>query len=70
MKLISSILIFLVFNFIPAFSDENLEFEIWKKNFKKIALQNNVSEKTFDTVMSKFSIRHNCIKCFFRDIIL
>ena len=40
MKLISSILIFLVFNFIPAFSDENLEFQKWKKNFKLIALQN------------------------------
>ena len=62
MKLISSIVIFLVFNFIPAFSDENLEFKIWKKNFKKIALQNNISEKTFDTVMSNTKFLPNVIK--------
>ena len=46
MKLISLIVIFLIFNFVPAFSDENLEFQKWKKNFKVIALQNNISEKT------------------------
>jgi membrane-bound lytic murein transglycosylase B len=62
MKLISSIVIFLIFNFIPAFSDENLEFKIWKKNFKKIALQNNISEKTFDTVMSNTKFLPNVIK--------
>ena len=62
MKLISSIVIFLIFNFIPAFSDENLEFQKWKKNFKKIALQNNISEKTFDTVMSNTKFLPNVIK--------
>ena len=62
MKLISSIVIFLIFNFIPAFSDENLQFKIWKKNFKKIALQNNISEKTFDTVMSNTKFLPNVIK--------
>ena len=62
MKLISTILIFLVFNFIPTFSDENLEFQKWKKNFKVIALQNNISEKTFDTVMSNTKFLPNVIK--------
>ena len=62
MKLISSIVIFLVFNFIPAFSDENSKFNIWKENFKKIALQNNISEKTFDTVMSNTKFLPNVIK--------
>ena len=62
MKLISSIVIFLIFNFIPAFSDENSKFKIWKKNFKKIALHNNISEKTFDTVMSNTKFLPNVIK--------
>ena len=62
MKLISLIVIFLIFNFIPAFSDENLEFQKWKKNFKVIALQNNISEKTFDTVMSNTKFLPNVIK--------
>ena len=62
MKLISLIVIFLIFNFIPAFSDENLEFQKWKKNFKIIALKNNISEKTFDTVMSNTKFLPNVIK--------
>ena len=62
MKLISLIVIFLIFNFIPVFSDENLEFQKWKKNFKVIALQNNISEKTFDTVMSNTKFLPNVIK--------
>ena len=48
MKLTSLIIIFLLFNFVSVFSDENIDFVKWKKNFKKIALQNNISEKTFD----------------------
>ena len=27
------------------------DFEKWKKNFKKLALKNDISEKTFDLVM-------------------
>ena len=62
MKLISSIIIFLICNFVPVFSDENLEFNIWKKNFKKIALQNNISKKTFDAVMVNTKFLPNVIK--------
>ena len=31
--------------------DNNINFEKWKNDFKQIALQNNISEKTFDKVM-------------------
>ena len=62
MKLISLIIIFLLFNFVSVFSDENIDFVKWKKNFKKIALQNNISEKTFDTVMLNTKFLPNVIK--------
>ena len=62
MKLTSLIIIFLLFNFVSVFSDENIDFVKWKKNFKKIALQNNISEKTFDTVMLNTKFLPNVIK--------
>ncbi len=62
MKLINSIIILLFFFFKPVLSDNNLDFQEWKKNFKKIALQNNVSEKTFDTVMANIKFLPNVIK--------
>ncbi len=46
----------------PAFSDDSLKFEQWKRNFKIIALEKNISEKTFDTVMSKTKFLPNVIK--------
>ena len=51
MKLISlifSIILFITFN---SQSNENIDFNNWKKNFKKIAIENNISEKTFDNAM-------------------
>ena len=51
MKLISQIFfLFLKFIF-NCFSSENNSFNEWKKNFKKVALANNISEKTFDEAM-------------------
>ncbi len=51
MKLIRSIL--LIYFFITAISfANNLEFIEWKKNFKNVALSNNISEKTFDIAMA------------------
>ena len=35
-----------------SFAQENIEFNTWKKNFKKVALKNNISENTFNMVMS------------------
>ncbi len=52
MKLIK--LYFLIFFFLLTnlSADDNLKFADWKKNFKNFALANNISEKTFDIVMS------------------
>ena len=47
---ISIIFSFLFFSF--AFADNNIDFNNWKKKFKFIALENNISEDTFDMVMS------------------
>ena len=52
MKLIKLILILSLFFHSNTLADTNIEFEKWKKNFKKIALENNISEATFDLVMS------------------
>ena len=62
MKLINSILFFffIIFNFANA--DLNKEFELWKNKFKKIALQNNISEKTFNIVMKDTRFLSNVIK--------
>ena len=45
-----------------ASADEYTNFENWKKNFKEKALLNNVSEKTFDLVMSDTKFLPNVIK--------
>ncbi len=62
MKLISYIFIFLLIGFNSAFSDNNSNFQVWKKNFKEIALKNNISEATFDTVMANTKFLPNVIK--------
>ena len=43
-------------------ANENDNFELWKKNFKKIALSNNISEETFDLVMVNTKFLPNVIK--------
>ena len=53
--------LFLFFHTI-SLANVNIEFENWKKNFKKIALKNNISEATFDLVMSNTSFLPNVIK--------
>ena len=57
MKLIKYVFIILISYFNIAYSDNYIKFQEWKKNFKKIALQNDISEETFDTVLAN-------IKCF------
>mgnify|MGYP001222019076 CR=1 FL=1 len=54
-------IILLTFN-VNVYADINKEFENWKKNFKKIALANNISGKTFDKVMSNTKFLPNVIK--------
>ena len=62
MKIIKYLLIILLTFNINVYADINIEFENWKKNFKKIALKNNISEKTFDKVMSNTKFLPNVIK--------
>ena len=52
MKVIKLIIIFFLINASLAYSNER-EFLIWKSEFKKHALSNDISEKTFDLVMNK-----------------
>ena len=57
------IFFFVTFFFISnSFADENVDFEIWKRNFKQRALNNNISEKTFDLVMTNTKFLPNVIK--------
>ena len=62
MKLIKLILILSLFFHPNTLADINIEFEKWKKNFKKIALENNISEATFDLVMSNTKFLPDVIK--------
>ena len=52
MKQINVFIIILVFSFTNVIAEEVLKFVEWKKNFKSLALTNNISEKTFDQAMS------------------
>ena len=62
MKLIKLIFFLSLFFHTISLADVNIEFENWKKNFKKIALKNNISEETFDLVMSNTKFLPNVIK--------
>ena len=62
MSLIKYILIFVILNISSAFSDNQVDFERWKTDFKKIALQKNISAKTFDIVMTNTKFLPNVIK--------
>ena len=62
MKLIKIIIFFflLLINFASA--NINKDFEIWKNNFKKVALENDISEETFNKVMADTKFLSNVIK--------
>ena len=62
MKLISYLFIFTIFIFTASLSDNQTDFLNWKKSFKKIALQNDISEKTFDMTMSNVKFLPDVIK--------
>jgi len=51
MKLISQIFFLFSLTILSCYSSENINFNEWKKNFKKVALASNISEKTFDEAM-------------------
>ena len=52
MKLVSILILILTLFIYYSYADDNLEFENWKKTFKAVALKNNISENTFNLVMS------------------
>ena len=52
MKLLSILILILTLFIYNSHADNNLEFENWKKTFKAVALKNNISENTFNLVMS------------------
>ncbi|MDC0940646.1 lytic murein transglycosylase [Candidatus Pelagibacter sp.] len=62
MKLINYIFIFIILFFTSSLADNQTDFSTWKNNFKKIALQNDISEKTFDKVMANVKFLPNVIK--------
>ena len=62
MKLINYILIFIILSFAHSLSADQTGFLAWKENFKKVALQNDISEKTFDKVMANVKFLPNVIK--------
>ena len=62
MRLIKLILFFFLITFSQTSADINKDFEIWKKKFKKIAIQNNISEDTFNKVMKDTKFLSNVIK--------
>jgi len=53
MKLIKTIFILLIFSFTYSLADNYSDFVKWKSKFKKIALNQNISEITIDIAMSK-----------------
>ncbi len=62
MKLTKFILFFLLLFIKVSNADINKDFEIWKNNFKKIAIKNNISEETFNKVMKDTKFLSNVIK--------
>ncbi|MBD1168347.1 lytic murein transglycosylase [Pelagibacterales bacterium SAG-MED06] len=62
MKVINYIFIFIILSIAPSFADNNSDFLVWKEKFKKVALQNDISEKTFDKVMANVKFLPNVIK--------
>ena len=62
MKLINYIFIFIILSFTPSLADNQTGFLVWKENFRQVALDNNISEKTFDKVMANVKFLPNVIK--------
>ena len=52
MKQISALFLLITFSIFSCFANDDLDFKTWKKEFKTKALENDISEITFDKVMS------------------
>ena len=62
MKQINFFLFFILISINFSFADINKDFENWKITFKKVALKNNISEETFNIVMSDTIFLSDVIK--------
>ena len=62
MKKIKIFFLILFFFNSNVFAKNNIDFEKWKIDFKQRALANNISEKTFDLVMTDTKFLANVIK--------
>ena len=62
MKLIKYFFIIIIFSFTSTYADNDIKFQEWKKSFKKVALQNDISEETFDIAMKNTKFLPNVIK--------
>jgi len=62
MKLINIFFLIIIFLVTNLYADQQVSFLEWKKNFKLIALENNISETTFDEVMDQVKFLPNVIK--------
>jgi membrane-bound lytic murein transglycosylase B len=62
MKLINYLIIIIFFSLTPSFSENPSGFNAWKESFKKTALENDISEETFDIVMADIKFLPDVIK--------
>ena len=62
MKLIRILFIIIFFSSSNTFAYNESDFQKWKKEFKILALKNDISEKTFDLVMENTTFLPNVIK--------
>tara|TARA_B100000989_G_scaffold289920_1_gene262435 strand:+ start:982 stop:1983 length:1002 start_codon:yes stop_codon:yes gene_type:complete len=62
MKQINIFFLIIIFSITNVYANERLDFLEWKKNFKILALKNNISENTFDEAMKHVKFLPNVIK--------
>tara|TARA_B110001452_G_scaffold261870_1_gene261171 strand:- start:35 stop:1036 length:1002 start_codon:yes stop_codon:yes gene_type:complete len=62
MKQINIFFLIFIFSFSNLFAEDDYKFSEWKKNFRNLALANNISANTFDTVMLNVKFLPNVIK--------
>ena len=67
MKIIKILLFISIFFCNLTYANINIEFENWKKDFKKVALSKDISEETFIKVSSDISLDNaTFLKSFFQ----
>ena len=62
MKIIKILLLSILLCSHTVLANDKIEFNDWKKNFKKVALANNISETTFNIVMAQVKFLPKVIK--------